>query len=143
MGWAEEQGQIKSAVGPLIHKRLMERQLYVARAAFPSRKDKRIRAQSIRGRMAQHGLYVPIGAPWYADFKNELMMFDNGRNDDQVDALSLIGQVLDRMQPGEAPPKEKVPPKVFSTDPRSCTVTMNDMWEANARTNSRKTLRIA
>lgn len=143
IGWAEESGQIKSAVGPLIHKRLMERRLYVARADFPSRKDKQIRAQSIRGRMAQNGLYVPIAASWYADFKNELMVFDNGRNDDQVDALSLIGQVLDRMQPGEAPPKEKEPVKVFSTDPATCTVTMNDMWEANSRRNSRKTLRIA
>jgi predicted phage terminase large subunit-like protein len=142
LGWAEESGQIRSAVGPLIHKRLMERQLYVARAEFPSRKDKRIRAQPIRGRMAMNGLYVPVGADWYPDFKNELMVFDNGRNDDQVDALSLIGQILDRMQPGEGEIPEKEKPKVFSTDPQSCTVTLQDMWEANDRRNSRKSLRI-
>ena len=143
IGWAEESGQIKSAVGPLLHKRLMERQLYIARAAFPSRKDKEIRAQSIRGRMALNGLYVPVGAAWYPDFKNELMVFSNGRNDDQVDALSLVGQILDKMQAGSGQQKPKEPPKVFSTDPKTCTVTMNDLWEANDRRTNPKVLRIA
>lgn len=142
IGWAEESGQIKSAVGPLIHKRLMERQLYIARTAFPSRREKRVRAQSIRGRMAMLGLYVPIDAPWYADFKNELMVFDNGRTDDQVDALSLIGQVLDKMQPGAAAQVEKPLPKIFSTDPTTCTVTLSDMWVANERRSSKRSLRI-
>lgn len=142
IGWAEESGQIKSAVGPLLNKRLAERQLYIARADFPSRKDKRVRAQAIRGRMAMSGLYVPLGAPWYPDFKNELMMFDNGRTDDQVDALSLIGQILDRMQPGDGPAKEPDPPKIFSTDPATCTVTLDDMWQINERKSSRKSLRI-
>ncbi len=143
LGWAEESGQIKSAVGPLIHKRLMERQLYIARAQFPSRKDKEMRAQSIRGRMAMNGLWVPAGADWYPDFKNELMVFSNGRYDDQVDALSLIGQVLDKMMPGEAATKPPEPPKIFSTDPKTCTVTMNDMWEVNEHRSKSKVLRIA
>lgn len=143
MGWAEESGQIKSGVGPFLHKRLMERQLYIVRAPFPSRVDKAIRAQSIRGRMAMAGLYVPAHAPWLPDFKSELMVFPNGNNDDQVDALSLIGQVLDKMIPGDANKKEPVVPKMFSTDPKTCTVTMNDMWEANDRKKGSRVLRIA
>lgn len=143
IGWAEEKGQIASAVGPLIRKRLMERQLYIARAPFPSKKDKEVRAQAIRGRMAMNGLHVPVGEPWYPDFKNELMMFSNGRNDDQVDALSLIGQILDKMMPGDGAIREPEPPKVFSTDPKLCTVTMDDMWEANDRSSGKnRTLRI-
>jgi predicted phage terminase large subunit-like protein len=142
MGWAEESGQIKSGVGPFLHKRLMERELYVVRASFPSRADKAIRAQSIRGRMSMNGLYVPPNAPWYPDFRSELLVFDNGNNDDQVDAMSLIGQVLDRMMPGDKAKPPKPPPKIFSTDPATCTVTMNDMWEANSGRKGKGYLRI-
>ena len=49
-GWAEESGQIRGAVGPFLQKRALERKAYVVRAAFPSRSDKSVRAQSIRGR---------------------------------------------------------------------------------------------
>ena len=109
----------------------MERRLYLARKAFPSRKDKEVRAQSIRGRMAMNGLYVPTHEPWYPDFKNELMVFSNGNHDDQVDALSLIGQILDLMMPGEGEKTEEEKPKVFSMNPDECTITMNDLWDAH------------
>lgn len=41
------------------------------------------------------GLYVPVNAPWYAAFKSELLSFPAGKHDDQVDFLSLVGQLLD------------------------------------------------
>jgi predicted phage terminase large subunit-like protein len=142
IGWAEESGQIKSGIGPFLQKRLIERKLYVVRAPYPSRSDKSIRAQSIRGRMAMQGLYVPHLSNWFPDFKSELMVFPNGNNDDQVDAISLIGQVLDKMMPGEAAKPAPEKPKVFSTDPAHCTVTMDDMWEANSRRRGSRGLRI-
>lgn len=142
IGWAEETGQIESGVGPFLHKRLMERQLFIARTQFPSRKDKTVRAQSIRGRMAMQGLYVNHGAPWYPDLKNELMSFPNGHNDDQADALSLVGQILDRMMPGDVLQREKEKPKIFSTNPEECNVTLEDMWQANERKYKRGVIRI-
>jgi predicted phage terminase large subunit-like protein len=110
MAWAEETGQIKSGVGPFLEKRQRERQAYVAREQFPTRGDKAVRAQSIRGRMALDGLYVPINAPWYADLRSELLSFPAGKHDDQVDALGLVGQLLDRMIKGTAAkdPDEKI-----------------------------------
>ncbi len=56
MMWAEEQGQIKAGVGPFLDRRQRERQAYVFRRVFPTRGDKAVRAQSIRGRMALEGL---------------------------------------------------------------------------------------
>lgn len=97
MGWAEESGQIKSGVGPFLLRTLRERRAYVARYDFPTRSDKAIRAQSIRGRMAMHGLRLPEKALWRMDFTNELMTFPVGIHDDQVDMLGLIGQLLDKM----------------------------------------------
>jgi hypothetical protein len=53
--------------------------------------------------MALEGLYVPTSAPWFAEFKRELLSFPAGKHDDQVDALGLIGQLLDQMVPGVRP----------------------------------------
>ena len=103
IGWAEEQGQIKSGVGPFLEKRQRERRAFVAREQFPTRGDKAVRAQSIRGRMALEGLYVPKHAPWFADFRSELLSFPAGKHDDQVDAIGLVGQLLDRMLNGSKP----------------------------------------
>lgn len=101
IGWAEETGQIKSGLGPFIMKRMIERKALVYRETFPTRGDKAIRAQSIRGRMALNGLYIAKDAPWLSDLISELMAFPVGVHDDQADALGLVGQLLDRMQAGK------------------------------------------
>jgi len=59
MGWAEEKGQISAGIGPALDKRQRELKAHVYRQQFPTRGDKAVRAQSIRGRMALEGLYVP------------------------------------------------------------------------------------
>lgn len=116
IGWAEETGQIKAGVGPFLTKRMRERKAFVAREQFPTRGDKAVRAQSIRGRMAMDGLYVPNAAPWKADLVSEMMSFPVGVHDDQVDALGLVGQLLDKMFKN-APAKADDPAK--RTDYRS------------------------
>jgi predicted phage terminase large subunit-like protein len=95
--WAEEHGQIISGVGPFLKRRAIERQAYTHREQFMSRGDKAVRAQSMRGRMAMLGLYVRQGAPWFADLRAELLSFPAGKHDDQVDALGLVGQLLDKI----------------------------------------------
>lgn len=106
IAWAEEQGQIRAGVGPYIDRRQRERQAWCVREQFPTRGDKAVRAQSIRGRMALEGLYVPKNADWLPNLRSELLSFPAGKHDDQVDALGLVGQLLDRMMAGEGP---KVP----------------------------------
>jgi len=103
LGWAEEMGQIKAAVGPFLETRMRARSAYVAREGFPTKCNKAVRAQSIRGRMSLDKLYVPVYAPWYADFRAELLSFPAGKHDDCVDALGLVGQLLDLMVPGRTP----------------------------------------
>lgn len=107
MGWAEETGQIRAGIGPWLDRRSLERRAFVARETFPTRGDKSVRAQSIRGRAALSGLYIPADAPWRGDLESELLSFPAGAHDDQVDALGLVGQLLDKMLP---PPKPKGPP---------------------------------
>lgn len=113
IGWAEETGQIKSGVGPFLVRSMLEKQAYVAREQFPTRGDKAVRAQSFRGRIASTGLHIHRDAEWKTDLINEMMSFPVGVHDDQVDALGLVGQLLDRMYAGKSlPPKpEEIPPE--------------------------------
>jgi predicted phage terminase large subunit-like protein len=142
MVWATEGGQIKSALGPFIRKRMEERQTYVAMETLPSRHDKSIRAQSIRGRIAIKGLHVPSYADWMPALRGELLSFPAGKHDDQVDCLSFVGQLIDKMPPGRVPPDVQKP-KVFSTDPSTCTVTLGDLFEDRERRERRtRNLRI-
>jgi len=138
LGWAEESGQIRAGVGPFIHKRLMERGLYIARAQFPTRGDKSIRAQSIRGRMAMLKVYFPSRKPWYAELRREMLTFPAGKNDDAVDAIGLVGQILDRMisgSPYKSPEEER--PKILSTDPNVCNVSLDDVFAASENKQDR------
>ena len=105
--WALERGQITSGAGPYLDRRSIERKAWIQRELFSTRHDKATRASSIRGRMAQIGLYVPIDAVWLSDLRAELLSFPHGRHDDQVDALGLVGQLLDKFQSAYVPkPKE-------------------------------------
>jgi predicted phage terminase large subunit-like protein len=96
--WAEEGGQINASIGPFLARRALERKAYTYRRQFPSRHDKSVRAQSIRARMSMTGLHLPNTAPWRADFESELLRFPTAVHDDQVDALGLIGQLLDSIR---------------------------------------------
>lgn len=111
IAWAEETGQIRSALDPLIIKRQREENVFCYRTVFPTRRDKSVRAQSMRGRMAQGMVYLPKGVKWVDDFISELLHFPTGKNDDQVDAFGLLGQILDKM--GKAKPPEASPPPKF------------------------------
>src|SRR5215813_6597706 len=117
LDWAEEKGQITAGVGPFIEQEARRNKAFVNREQFPTRGDKSVRAQSIRGRMSIDGLYVPTSAPWFADFRAELLSFPAGRHDDQVDALGLVDKLLDVMIDGRHPPKRelKQPKSGYST----------------------------
>lgn len=95
--WAEEQGQIIKSVGPFLSRRMDERGVYCYRKPYVSATDKATRARSIQARMSMGKVYLPRRAPWLADFEKELLRFPNGKNDDQVDVLSLFGRMLDSM----------------------------------------------
>jgi hypothetical protein len=59
--------------------------------------------------MALEPLFVDQRADWFADFRAELLSFPAGKHDDQVDAIGLIGQLLDVISPGEAKPLKREP----------------------------------
>lgn len=127
--WAEEQGQIRAGVGPFLERMQRERQAYVYRREFPTRADKAVRAQSIRGRMAIDGLYVQQSAAWLSVLRSELLSFPAGRHDDIVDALGLIGQLLDTISVGNQPEPKAEKPQASGYRPYRAPGRTND-WVA-------------
>ncbi len=121
--WAEESGQIVKSVGPFIEKRQREENAYCYRVQYPSASDKATRAQAFRGRMAQGKVYLPSPnspnyGPWVEKLISELMAFPAGKNDDQIDVLSLFGRMLAKMRKGEAPERK----------PRDTIVPFTEKW---------------
>jgi predicted phage terminase large subunit-like protein len=119
MWWAFEKGQIVAGLEPFINQRSIDRQAWTSTDRFPTKGDKAIRSQSIRGRMELQGLYVPAAVKWLPDLRAELTAFPDGKHDDQVDALGLVGQLMDRYVPGYIPKKpdnEKWPGYVVQGD---------------------------
>ena len=72
--------------------------------------------------MELDGLYVPTQAHWYPAFLSELLNFSAGKHDDQVDALGLIGQLLDRMSKGAALPSSDQKIRFMNE------MTMDEVW---------------
>lgn len=122
--WAEETGQIRSGVGPFLEKRMAQRRVYVNREQFATRGDKAVRARSIQGRMALDGLYYNKNSHWVADWLAEILNFPASKHDDQVDAMSLVGQLLDKMVIGKqtAAPKVVLPKDGYKSERKLKTI---------------------
>lgn len=101
MWWAEE-GHISKAFGPFLRKRMRKERVMCAIDERTPVKDKRTRAQAIKGWMALGKVYFPRLAPWYAAARSELLKFPDGAHDDFVDALAHLGMGLEtQWQPGK------------------------------------------
>lgn len=98
-------GTLEKAIGPYLRDELYKRGQFLHIEAIPEVVDKRQRCQSIRARMRAGGVKFDKRKHWFSELKAELLQFDRGQHDDQVDMMSLFGLYLNQIQ--EAPtPKE-------------------------------------
>lgn len=107
--WYAERGHISKSVGPFLKKRMEEESLYTTMVEDPPVADKMQRAQSARARCAQGKIRFPAFAPWWPQAKLELLKFPNGRHDDFVDFLSIIGMKLQSHVSGSVREKKGAP----------------------------------
>jgi predicted phage terminase large subunit-like protein len=105
--WAMESGVISRSVGPLLKAAMHQSNRYPNLAYFTPMAAKDVRARNIQGRMAQRGLYIPKNRPWVADLLTECINFPNGKHDDQVDVLSLFGNMVHGLKPAVIPEPER------------------------------------
>ncbi|MGJ5621380.1 phage terminase large subunit [Sulfitobacter sp. MF3-043] len=60
------------------------------------KQDKASRLMNVSAMIEAGRILIPKEAPWLADFRRELTLFPNARNDDQVDSLSQFLNWLDQ-----------------------------------------------
>lgn len=104
MYWFEEGGSIIKALDPLIKKMMLDTKTYFVRQNFNyGGKNKEARAQGVRARMAMGKVFFPRNAAYLHDLITEMMRFPEGKHDDQVDVLSLVGLGLGSIYTPPAP----------------------------------------
>jgi predicted phage terminase large subunit-like protein len=102
-----EKGIIANSILPAIVRRMSEDDVYFQFELLPSTVDKLQRSQAIRLRARAGKVKIDKRADWYGDFEEELLQFPRGLKDDQVDAFSLIGHVLNKFWEAPTPKEEE------------------------------------
>jgi len=80
-----------------LNKEVEKRKIFPMLTPVATTGDKRTKARGIQKVMRAGGLYVDKQADWYPAFEDELLRFDRGRHDDQVDMMALFGLKLDQL----------------------------------------------
>lgn len=101
-----EEGQISKSIGPFLNEAMVRSNKFLNLYPLkPGKLDKPTRARSIQARMRAKGVKFDKDADWYQIFEDELMRFPRDKHDDQVDAFSYLGLMVDKFI--EAPTEEE------------------------------------
>lgn len=92
-----ESGAIQKAIGAFLQREMMQRGTYLNLYPVTPTKDKQSRSRSLQARMRAGGIRFDKDKMWYPSLEDEMARFPRDRHDDQVDALSWIGLVLDKI----------------------------------------------
>lgn len=110
-----EKGVIDNALGPFIQDEMFRRNRpFLSIEKMTASQDKRTRARAIQARMRAGGCRFNKEADWYIEFEDELLKFDRGVHDDQVDALAWLGLYINNMH--DAPTKEEIDLRNYEED---------------------------
>jgi predicted phage terminase large subunit-like protein len=107
-----EDGQIWKTLRAQFEKRCQERKVYPTFEVLQPLTDKLVRANPLKGRMQLGKIYFPEDnhRPWVEVCVRELIVFPNGKHDDQVDALAwAVRMTLNHSAPRDPRPKPKGP----------------------------------
>jgi len=112
-----EKGQIEKSIGPFLRERMLQENNFINITLLSPSTDKKSRARSIQARMRMGGVKFDKQADWFHTLEEEAVMFGRGKHDDQVDALSYLGLILDRMV--EGPTQKEVEEEEYADELRS------------------------
>jgi predicted phage terminase large subunit-like protein len=101
-----ERGAIEKAIGAILRREQISRQTYMNLLPMTPTKDKQSRARSFQARFKAGGVKFDKGASWYNELEEEMVRFPKARHDDQVDALSWLGLVVDQVHEADSPEEE-------------------------------------
>jgi predicted phage terminase large subunit-like protein len=91
-----EEMQVSKAIGPFLREEMIKTNTFISLHMLKhGGKDKLSRARSIQARMRAHGVKFVKDDDWFPSFEDECLTFPRGKHDDQVDAFSYLGLMLD------------------------------------------------
>jgi predicted phage terminase large subunit-like protein len=92
-----EKGVLEKSIGPILNTEMLRRRVYMNIETKSSTNDKITRARSIQGRMKAQMVRFDRESGWFDGLLTEMTQFPRGKHDDRVDAMSLLGQMLDEL----------------------------------------------
>lgn len=96
--WFVEDGAIFKALRFSLDSEMMQRNVFLNLTPMnPGTTDKRTRSMPFRARVAARKVKFDHEAPWWPALREELLDFDRGVNDDQVDAGAWLGIGLSQL----------------------------------------------
>lgn len=105
--WFGEAGVIRRSVEPFLSKRMRERRVYCHCEWMASIHDKPTRARGIQSRCSMGKLYFLTANDWTERLISQLLRFPDGKFDDGVDVMSLIGRALEEIYGAIVPELEQ------------------------------------
>lgn len=115
--FAVERGAIEKSIGPILKSEMIVRNCYLSLKALTPTKDKTARARGTQARIRAGGILFNKQASWYPDLEDEMCRFPKARHDDQVDALSWVGLVVNEVN--SAPTEEELEEEEYETSRRT------------------------
>lgn len=110
-----EEMQISKAIGPFLREEMIKHNNFLSLLPLKhGGKDKITRSRSIQARMRAQGCKFDKEGDWYPTFEDEMMRFPRDKHDDQVDAFSYLGLMLDTII--EAPSKEEFEEEAYQEE---------------------------
>lgn len=92
-----ERGVIEKVLGPLLKMEMIKRGKFLHFETVTRTQKKRQEAKAVQRLLRAGGMKFDKETSWWADFEDEIIRFDKVKHDDQVDMLSLIGLMVDRI----------------------------------------------
>jgi predicted phage terminase large subunit-like protein len=102
-----EDMQVTKSIGPFLNEEMVRTQCFMNIVKLKhGGKDKIARAASIQARLRAKNVRFNKQGDWYINFEEECTRFPRDKHDDQVDALSYLGLMLESLI--EAPTKQEI-----------------------------------
>jgi predicted phage terminase large subunit-like protein len=98
-----EEGMIQKSILPFLREQMIVTGQYLSLFPLKPSIDKVTRCRSIQARMRAGGVRFAKDAEWFADLESECLRFPRDKHDDQVDTLSYLGLMLDKLQEASTP----------------------------------------
>lgn len=112
-----EETQISKAIGPFLYEKMATGPDFAFICPLKHMgKDKLARSRSIQARMRAKTVKFDKEADWYQPFEDECIRFPRDKHDDQVDAFSYLGIMLDKLI--EAPTQKEMNEEIYADEYR-------------------------